>query len=239
MKALTTKLHILETTDIQTEEIFLPTDDIDLLAVSDEYLSAYSSLYHKYLQSDYNKFSIYIDFDRSKYVEMKPYPVEAPNYLGFFYPVIDDNIKCYDDLKKIFTEYCTDEYADHLLGHGFYGVYKDYEGKLYWYDTDQGSATPIGCYIDKCTVDKNKMYVDIIEIGADNKIFTKGLSDEEIAEKYPFSLAHDTQFQATMVWNGEKWLIEDCGDEITLGMCYSSEITMSQNGRVADTTTAE
>lgn len=42
----------IETTDIQTEEIFLPTDDIDLLAVSDEYLSAYSSLYHKYLQSD-------------------------------------------------------------------------------------------------------------------------------------------------------------------------------------------
>lgn len=221
----------IETTDNQTEKIFLPPDDIDLLAAADENLKAFHSLYLNYLQPGNNKLAFHVNKDpRSPdcmLLSVDPTDEEM-DFEMFFFPVNHKQIKCYDDLKSLFTEYCTAEFTDKQLKHAYY---RDYEGRLYWADNEKGSATPIGCYIDKFTVDKNKMYVDIIEIGADNKLFTKDLSDEEIAEKYPFSVAHDTQFQVTMVWNGEKWLIEGCGEwENTLGMGYSSEITMSQNG---------
>lgn len=225
----------IKTNDVQTEEIFLPPDDIDLLAAANECLEAYHKLYLNYLEPGNHKTAFHFDCDPSnpdsKYLQVDVLSEES-SFKAWFFPVKDEKIKCYDDLKGLFTPYCTEEFADYQLKQEYY---QDYEGQLYWADIDNGRdcGRGVGCYINKCTVEKNKMLVDMINVGADGELISQIFSEEERTEGgWSTGLpAHDTHFQVMLVWNGEKWLIKDCGRMThVIGKNYRSDWAMSQSG---------
>ena len=220
--------NITETEEIITE---YPPDDIDLIEVADEYAQTFQNLFLDYLQYNSDYLAIRVT-DKYKNEHIPEYVI----YRGRpFFPVEDDYIKCYDDLKRIFTEYCTDEFADELLRDV---EYYDIKGKLYRSENEKGNifAGTVGNYISDCKIEKNKMIVDIIDVGAENEeLFPQRLTEEEMALQYPGAHTHDEHFTMTLKWKDGKWLIEDISpwhDQI--GYCYRHELTMSQNGRNPD-----
>lgn len=193
--------------DTQTAE--LPPADTDRISVADEYAQAFQSLFLNYLQSEEQKLSVKVDINRSNGV----------TDLLTFYPVIDDNIKCYNDLKSIFTEYCTDEYAEGLLNDA---LYRDFDGMLYKAESELAPMVTFGCYISGCVLDGNIMTVEFTEIGADNELFDY---DKEVYNRSP---SHDIHFNMTLVWENEKWLISGCDTyEAVIGYAYRPDITES------------
>lgn len=200
------------TTDAQTENICLPSAETDCLAVADKYAQAFQSLFLKYLQFETEELSIKVNKD----------PSDRITDIFFYYPVVDDEVKCYSDLKNIFVEFCTDEYAEKLLSSA---LYRDFNNALYKADSEKGTAakSAFGCYINGFTLDGNKMTVDFINIGADNNSFD---IDEEIYDRCP---AHDMHFNMTLVWENNVWLISDCGGgyEDIIGYKYRPDITES------------
>lgn len=210
----------------QTEEIITeyPPDDIDCIAVADEYAQTFHELFLDYLQIQSENLAIKVDDD--------DYSKSVMYRGGPFFPVVDDNIRCYDDLKKIFTEYCTDKYADKILKEA---NYYDIKGKLYRYGYEWGdmTAAEFGNYIESCKIEKNKMIVDIISIGADNKeFFPQGLTEEEIIKQCEAIPSHDEHYTMTLKWKDGKWLIDSIDPKKeSLGYCYRHDLTMSQNNR--------
>lgn len=91
-----------QATDTRTEDVDLPPEEIDCLSVANECALAFQSLFLKYLQYEENELSIKVEMDYALLINEKG---------DSFFPVVDDEIKCYDDLKKFFMEYCTDEFA--------------------------------------------------------------------------------------------------------------------------------
>lgn len=231
------KTTYIETTDVQTEEIFLPPDNIDPIVIADKYAEAFQTLYMNYLINGNNKAAFHITntnpTTNPDCVLLSADPAdEERRFKMHFFPVNNEKVKCYNDLRSLFTEYCTEEFADKELKSEYY---RDYNGKLYWADDDQGGATLMGCYINKCTVEKNKMFVDFIYIGTNNELFPKDFTQDKWAGLNVFVYDHDVHFTMTLVWNGEKWLIEDCDEhDAFVGECYRSDWTMSQNGRNPD-----
>ena len=120
-----------------------------------------------------------------------------------YVPVIDDEIRCCDDLKRILTEYCTYEFAEELLEDA---NYRDCDGRL-CLPLEDGridiGMEQFGCYINECTLDGNKMTVGFINIGAENDNFDIDL------ERYCRMSTHDQTFEMTLVWKNGKWFISD------------------------------
>lgn len=200
--------------DTRTEETDLPPEDTDCLAVADECALAFQSLFLKYLQYEESELSIKFNDDPSSWIAE---PV-------FYRPVIDDQIKCRDDLKNILTEYCTDNFAQELLDNAHY---RDYDNAFYKGECELAPAAKyqFGCYINDCIIDGNKMTVDLINIGSENKNFDIDL------EHYVRMMMYDQPFEMTLVWESGKWLISDISDgyEDKIGYSYRSDITKSMH----------
>lgn len=181
------------TTDTQTEEVDLPPEDTDCLATANEITIAFQSLYRNYLQVEGSELLFKTDKDIWVYFDDQP----GQAYI----PLINDEIRCCDDLKEILTEYCTDEFATELLEKA---NYRDFEGSLYRPledgRIDIGRAQ-FGCYINECTLDGNKMTVGFIKIGAENDNF------DIDTERYDRMSTHDQTFEMTLVWKNGKWFI--------------------------------
>lgn len=77
--------------DAQTENICLPPAETDCLAVADKYAQAFQSLFLKYLQFETEELSVKVNKD----------PSDRITDIFFYYPVVDDEVKCYSDLKNI------------------------------------------------------------------------------------------------------------------------------------------
>lgn len=199
--------------DAQTEA--LPPEETDCLTAANECALAFQSLFLKYLQYEENELSIKVEMDYALLINEKG---------ASFFPVVDDEIKCYDDLKKFFMEYCTDEFAQELLDKA---VYRDFDGKLYKADNGLAPAAryQYGCYINNCVLDGNQIIVDVINIGADNENFDIDL------EYYCRMMEHDQQFNMTLIWENEHWLISDIsnGYEDKIGYSYRKDITRSMH----------
>lgn len=180
---------------VQTEEIDLPPEDTDCLAVANEITIAFQSLYRSYLQVEGEELLFKIDKDYSSAV----YFDDQPGY-GYL-PLINDEIRCCEDLKEILMEYCTDEFATVLLEAVHY---RDFEGRLYKPAEDGRvdiGRAQFGCYINECTLDSNKMTVEFIEIGSENENF------DIDTERYNRMSTHDQTFEMTLVWENGKWFI--------------------------------
>lgn len=201
---------------IQTNEkaiTELPPNDTDCIKTADEYAKALQLLYIKYLQNDKEKLALTIDEDPSKSVLFRGLNA---------YPVIDDEIKTYDDFKAIFTEWCTDEFAEALLRKSLYG---NVEGKLYKSPVETPNIGPwySVCYINNCQIDKNKMYVKFTTVGTNNELFDPA---DIVPDRSP---ADDEYFEMELVWQNGKWLISDCTNSDVLAFTYDSDLTMSMN----------
>ncbi len=218
-------------TDAQTEEVDLPPEGIDCFAVAEEYISDFQKLYRNYLQSNESELSFKIDADPSLRLFSDDKPWKA------YVPVIDNEIKSYDDLKNLLAEHCTDEFAQELLGET---DFRDFEGRLYRAlengRVDVGRSQ-FGCYIDNCSIDGNKMTVGFIKIGAENDNFDIDL------ERYCRMSTHDQPFEMTLVWKNGKWSVsglgssdpsvKGCPDPLgwadTIAFSYRPEITESMH----------
>ncbi|MDE7195033.1 MAG: hypothetical protein K2O14_13855 [Oscillospiraceae bacterium] len=200
--------------DPRTEEIDLPPEDTDCLAVADECALAFQSLFLKYLQYEESELSIKFHDDPSSWITD---PI-------FYRPVINDQIKCCDDLKSIMMEYCTDNFAQELLDNAHY---RDYDNAFYKGECELAPAAKyqFGCYINDCVLDGNKMTVDLINIGSENKNFDIDL------EYYVRMMMYDQPFEMTLIWESGKWLISDISDgyEDKIGYSYRPEITKSMH----------
>ena len=204
----------------QTEEVELPPEGIDCLEVANECTLAFQQLYRNYLQARESELAFKIDTDPSLWL----FPDDEPGQA--FVPVIDDEIRCCDDLRKILTEYCTDKFADGLLE---YANYRDFNGRLYG-PLDDGRVDigkgQFGCYIDDCALDGNTMTVSFISIGSENENFDIDL------ERYDRMMIFDRPFEMSLVWENGKWLISDLsgfywGDSIAFS--YREDITRSMH----------
>ncbi|MCM1298975.1 MAG: IseA DL-endopeptidase inhibitor family protein [Firmicutes bacterium] len=199
----------------ETEETIseFPPEDVDCIKTADEYARALQKLYMKYLQNDEKELAFKLDDD----------PAKGVFFRGFTaYPIIGGEIKTYDDFKSLFTEWCTDEFAEELLKKSLYG---NVEGKLYKSHAETpniGTIYSVG-YINDCQIDKNKMYVQFTAVGTDNELFDPA----DVSDRSP---AEDECFTMELVWKNGEWLIADCTNSDVLAFTYSSELTMSMNG---------
>lgn len=171
-----------------------PPADTDCYAVADEAALEFQSLFLNYLQYDVTRRSILWDKGYEKGIDQNGW---------FFLPVVDDEIKCCNDIKEIFLEYCTEEYTDYLLEK--YGIYKDFDGKLYCAET--GLCPPVGyyaCYIDECRLEGNEIIADFIVLGSENEF---SLNEVETTDDF-----YKIDFTMTLIWQNGKWLISDFYD---------------------------
>lgn len=106
-------------------------------------------------------------------------------------------------------------------------VYRDFDGKLYKADNGLAPAAryQFGCYINNCVLDGNQIIVDVINIGADNENFDIDL------EYFCRMMEHDQQFNMTLIWENEHWLISDIsnGFEDNIGYSYREDMTRSMH----------
>lgn len=211
--------EISPTIDSQTDNTEFPPRDTDCLAVANEITIAFQTLYRNYLQVEESELSFKIDRNSTDvYFDDRP-------GLGYI-PVIDGEIRCCDDLKRILTEYCTDEFAVELLKEA---NYRDFEGRLYRPREDGrvgiGKAQ-FGCYIDESTRNHKEMTVSFISIGAENENFDIDL------ERYSRMTTYDQPFEMTLVWKNGKWLISglsSLGWADTIAFSYREDITKSMH----------
>lgn len=196
----------------QTAEIALPPADTDLYAAADECAKNLQALYLDYLQFDVKKRAVKCEEDKSEQIISGGY---------VFFPVEDDEIKSCDDLRAIFLEHCTADYADFILT--YCGGYSDIDGKLYTCGAPPIGGTRAPCYINDCSLDGNRLLVDIVEMGASNENLP-----EDIDPESGHLMTDDAHYNMTLVWQGDRWLISDCGDEhflFNLGENYRSDLS--------------
>ncbi len=204
----------------QTAEIALPPADTDLFEVADECVKNLQALYLDYLQLNENE--RILKEDKSTVADCNFIDNGTCITLeGSARRIADDEIKSYDDLKAIFLEHCTADYADFILT--YCGGYTDIDGELYTCGAPPIGGTRAPCYINDCSLDGNQLIVDIVEMGANNENLP-----EDIDPEFGHLMADDAHYSMTLVWQGDRWLISDCGNEhflFSLGENYRSDLS--------------
>ncbi len=188
------------------ESTEMRSDNAEIMQLGNTLAEKLQALFMDYLQYELEKTKLETS-DKTVISDWNEY--EFP-----FNKVENENITCLNDLKKIFSTVCTEEYTDELLTTDVSHLFKDIDGSLYVCDTTFCfPPLVINVYLSGYRENGDTIEFVLVEESGDY--------DPELDEMVHNS-EWDSTFTMTAVLTNGIWLIDGCDNADSVGYRYNA-----------------